>query len=611
MGSGYFRRRHSMTTVWISHNPFLVETEIIIDDVPIAETSRLYKYIKTPMQNWVGSFLPALVEHCNDDELDITFKGLPHNCEDLKFELRSFLEKNRDYEIGLHCDVCQSPLERLKILDDITKKLPDPAESPRTVLKLLVFGGDPEQRKMQMEQLSQETFEVDCYCPLEIHDTEPEALEQAIHAQDKPILICLLDENTGSKQNARIMNLISDAYKVRGRFNKWRFLFVADNPQYARRLLSSDFSIKNADVYASDDFVSIRRRIEEYQNEVCLVGCAAEASEKMVSQLSALKETLGMPSEQTKKLEEIDDLERKALDIVDACTCFAGSSASAESSIDSYLDKLRDVFSDYCWFRPDASAEYKRNLSEEKAIARVKFFIHNMLENAIENHLDHLAQTSGYAIRLNIDKARTNCDTETAADVLKQFGCDSLRDYIHEYALGKHVPISPTCSPATKTYLSKITKTFISVHRFSFRYEVEYISFSRRFPGRSTGSGSNTQITYSFYDGLFALVCRNLQPGQSTSISPDKKKQCVETFREQITLIKPVLSAHLSKCKALAEAESEKIKAKIDESREQARQSIKAQADIMRKNAQLSAEQAAQLELVGALLEQAEAITRL
>ena len=56
-----------MTNILIIHNPFLIETEIVIDGIPIAETSGLYRYIKTPMQDWVRDFLHTLVEHCNDD----------------------------------------------------------------------------------------------------------------------------------------------------------------------------------------------------------------------------------------------------------------------------------------------------------------------------------------------------------------------------------------------------------------------------------------------------------------------------------------------------------------------------------------------------------------
>ena len=142
-----------MTSVWISHNPFSVETEIVIDGYPIAETSRLYKYIKTPMQDWVGNFLPMLIEHCNDDELTIVFEGLLHNYEDLYAELNVFLKKNHDYEIQLQYQHSQRLAQRLAECDTIMAEMAKQDVIPRellnslskkhsTALQVLIFGSN-------------------------------------------------------------------------------------------------------------------------------------------------------------------------------------------------------------------------------------------------------------------------------------------------------------------------------------------------------------------------------------------------------------------------------------------------------------------------------------
>ena len=120
--AAYFTQ-NAMTTVLISHNPFRIETHILIDGKAITDTSSLFKYLRTPMQYWVSDFLPSLIADCNDDELEITFKGLPYNYEDLKSELGQFLQKNMDYDIELLFDVCEDQTARLNTLETTLSEL--------------------------------------------------------------------------------------------------------------------------------------------------------------------------------------------------------------------------------------------------------------------------------------------------------------------------------------------------------------------------------------------------------------------------------------------------------------------------------------------------------
>ncbi len=59
------------------------------------------------MQNWVGSFLPELIQHCNDDEINITFHGLQLNFDTLEEQVQMFLSKNRDVDVILEHEVFQ------------------------------------------------------------------------------------------------------------------------------------------------------------------------------------------------------------------------------------------------------------------------------------------------------------------------------------------------------------------------------------------------------------------------------------------------------------------------------------------------------------------------
>ena len=111
-----------MAEIRIIHNPFKVKTDFIIDGNMISETSGLYKYVNTPMQDWVSEFLPILIEDSNDDELEIVFKGLQYNFDDLDREVQAFLRKNRDIEIDITFDCCVSQQHRL---DELKRKSMD------------------------------------------------------------------------------------------------------------------------------------------------------------------------------------------------------------------------------------------------------------------------------------------------------------------------------------------------------------------------------------------------------------------------------------------------------------------------------------------------------
>lgn len=610
-----------MTHVWILHNPFLLETEIKIDGNPIAETSRLHKYIKTPMQNWVNNFLPALVEHCNDDELDITFKGLQHNYEDLEAALTLFLKKNRDYEIELHFEPCASQVERLQMLADLVQEIRDyqkvdnvfTTEFVNTIEKsitseinILVYGNNDRCQQL-IGSLYPAVRALEKTDSVQICGSQYSVdVERAISSVEKPVLVCLLDEPNENKEHTKIMNQISNMYNLREPFQKWRVVFVADNPQYARRVLSSDYAIKTAEVYASDDTARIFHRIEEYRNEVCLVQHLEKASEDLVYRLSIIKQRLAVQAEQQKNIEQINELEQEALKLVDTYTLkYTVNRHEFEKSIDTHFSKLQTQFSQYCFPGPQ-----EKYIDISKVRERAENFIMD-LSSKLRVHLTEYAQEFRYVPRLEIKQI---ADSKNFADIFSKFDCDALLRYIRDSAYPCRYQVKGNCHTVIEKSLCDIENSSIvvidsdlhfhsdipwdiAVNRSAFYVDFHALDF-------------DDKAVFRFYDGFRALVCRYLLE----SYNYWKKEQlslCEQAFSREINRFRPIFKSILDTCIALGEAEFEIYNREFKALLTKSKDTIRARASQMREEAKISAEQQKRLDYIQQLLDRAEDLTRM
>lgn len=71
-------------SVYIKYNPYLLDTTIMYDNVPISHDSKLYHLRRERLQTWLDKLFPILAEELNDDEFDITFHGTDLDWEDLQ-----------------------------------------------------------------------------------------------------------------------------------------------------------------------------------------------------------------------------------------------------------------------------------------------------------------------------------------------------------------------------------------------------------------------------------------------------------------------------------------------------------------------------------------------
>ena len=88
-----------MAQIYISYNPYRMETEIKVNGKTISNDSTLYKVVKGKrLQEWIGNFPKMLVDELNTVSFDIHYYGMPLDWDDFndafKYALKSGIIKN-------------------------------------------------------------------------------------------------------------------------------------------------------------------------------------------------------------------------------------------------------------------------------------------------------------------------------------------------------------------------------------------------------------------------------------------------------------------------------------------------------------------------------------
>lgn len=74
-----------MTEIFLSYNPYKVETTILVDGEKLNEDSYLEKFKNERLQVWIENLVPQLINQLNENELKLTFKGTKLDYEDVKY----------------------------------------------------------------------------------------------------------------------------------------------------------------------------------------------------------------------------------------------------------------------------------------------------------------------------------------------------------------------------------------------------------------------------------------------------------------------------------------------------------------------------------------------
>ena len=110
-----------MTNVEIRYNPFLVNTEIFINNKPSKGQWKTYQ--KTRLQQWLADLFPYLMDECNDD-LKVTFRGTQLDFEDIKAAADEYMKQYKNVHIQLDKPIIAPDAEaRMNNLKNLFEKL--------------------------------------------------------------------------------------------------------------------------------------------------------------------------------------------------------------------------------------------------------------------------------------------------------------------------------------------------------------------------------------------------------------------------------------------------------------------------------------------------------
>lgn len=656
-----------MTNILIEHNPFDVKTKIMIDGEPVVETSGLYKYLNTPMQDWVATFLPTLIEHCNDDELEITFKGLQYNYDDLEKELDQFLKENRDYDIHLDFDCCEGQRARLgkiaSVIDDmqsqtIVEELRKPefakAFSAPDRMQVLVMGGT-DQRRYEFINTLLETHieradtssgicytdndmledmqETECkdgfrkysgdisfvsseFCQTVVYELPNlENCEnnyyrfgkKAIVGEEKTLVIYIL-ENRISKSDAEFLNMIAEQYKQKGKRNKQRFLFAAEDPAGAKQILKSEFSIKSAPTYGLDDAVRIRRKIEEYQDEVCLVAQVKEKCALLLNKLSNLENALTLAAAKNKDNNEIDELECTATNLLYKSSLIYSplhdKDKTIENVIGNILEQLSEDYEKTC-FAPERvlgtlpmviRMNSEIALKCEHARRNISFFVRKLLDN-ISNYLDDISKFAEYEIEIKYDPELSN--------VLRKLGIGSAMEKLQEWVKEQQLQSQRSFIPK-EMYLEEIKDIKIEKD-FPRIFGVWYVDSSYATATRKDNSDGTRTFLFPFTVGLTKFCSENLYGDGYVSL--ENKANSVAYFKKEIGKIRPVMRKYYYDCISAGKKNLNEMDRQFETELTEFENAIHEQAQRLREAAEISENEKQRLSYVRQMQERIEKIT--
>lgn len=677
-----------MTKVYLSFNPFTVKTEIIVNDEKITNTSTLYRYRNTPMQDWVDTFLPDLVEHCNDDEISITFHGLQFNFDDLEEQIQVYTEKNRDIEVKLEHEVSKSQVGRIgalsSIMDEIqnnqqlvpelkTEKIRQQIEDTFNAnLEIVVISSNDKLKVNFINELigqvvlkeeydkgikivdndrakgfsklqSEDDFDVfegnlpfvnSKYASLIITDTPNSEtqedsyyryIKKAITAHEKPIILFVLD-SISSNNNEEFLNLISEQFKQKGKQNKQRFIFVAEKPNSAKKMLYSDYTIKNAQIFNLEDIQEVQYKVKEYMEKYCLVDKIRNTFEVLQNTFNSMK-TQFDDSYKTNKVVE-DNLDQLFIEIKESLYEIDYRSDNSigleiitnetrklinklEAEFNSLFNKSNSTMNSFGVTSLFSSIKSSVFISSEDARNNTKNFIENTLKKHIQNYIyekiNEIIKGSKWQVIFN----------ESLILLLKSINIeDCIKPYLH-HSFGK-------------TLSNQEEKEFINEKLHATLKEIENIEIKRKTSGLfqairivtdiygNNGNESNFNsninsdgiVTYRYYAGLIELTSRELST-DSTYLETSNIEDCKKMFKRNISKIEPIivqsLTSVISKMNTNLSVQENTRNKIIDEILEK----VKLRIEELKKQTQISEHEQQRLLYIDKLIQSLSNIIRL
>lgn len=347
-----------MTKVWIKYDPFVGKTELTVNDAAVDQNSGLYKYLDTPVEDWVNRLFPALMEHCNDDEIEMTFKGFLHHFQLLEAVHAEFSRKNTEYDIELHYESSPGPAERkeklLKILAEI-RQLPEMEDVLQDTalnepMPVAVLGGTEEQRNALIEMI-----------PGAI---EPVDAEAAIHEN----LVLYLLAREWRQNDQQHMEWIAEQFRTKTKHRRRRFLFIAEDVSSAVRMLSSEAGIKKAVVFSMDEIQQCIEAVELYKEVIDFSAVLMQSGiiQKVMDELIKCCEKQRIVIDSMDNSSTAGDFAAEALERLDNVQIVCNWRFDKEKEINSFMDEISSSFE---W---DCIEKIKRIKAKEIPMREIK-----------------------------------------------------------------------------------------------------------------------------------------------------------------------------------------------------------------------------------------------
>lgn len=602
-----------MTKVYLANNPFTVKTTMVVNDEQVKSTSTLYRYRNTPLQDWVGSFLPELVAHCNDDEIEITFHGLQYHFEAMEQQVQAYTSKNRDIEIVLHHEVSKSQVARMgalsAIMDEIQitqelipelkteenkKRIKDSYDvSLESVIissidrlkvnvinklidhPVLTEGNDRMIKIIDNDKLkgirtaeSDEDF-FDCvelnipfvnskHARLVITDTgnslNQEAryyryIKKVISSPHKPIILFFLHDN-GSNNNEEFLNLISEQFNQKGKQNKERFIFIAENQSKAKKMLYSDYTIRNPLVFCPDDIPGIQRQFKKYMEEYCFIGKITNTCSEWNRLLEEVESQLHVTDKQSVE-HDVHLLFIKIKELLSR-TVYQWSSLISVEAIQAETSKLIKMLENEfnSVLKKSESTKRSFNISSifgdptialrptDVAKKNTKNYIQNSLKKRIETFLRKkiLEIIQGSRIEFIFP--------ETLISIFKSIDLqDSMNPYLDS-------SFSETLTKSLETTivdvkLQETIKEIENIEIKTYLVGLKGIMFGAGLSGKGGSKPSSDEnVDPNFLIKLAKVTSRELN-SDSTYLESAKVDACKKVFKENITKLGPIINEEL------------------------------------------------------------------
>lgn len=384
-----------MTKIELRYNPFMVKTEIFVDEEEIAKTSSLYRLRNTPMEEWVEIFMPEIVDYCNDDRIEINFKGLQRHADILENAINSYMSKNRTMVVKFSCESSTGYRGRLGELARAKEKLSSELgelENDENILEdfpktykpeieiLVVSSGNAESKLKYVNDLVEEELAIEDealkYVAKERLGDDADEIFKIVQYESalikgKPIdfKITILPDFTGcsneywqyfrnsikeskdtivvavlSKEgkyiNDEMLDYISEIYLEKGKINKQRFIFVSEDIHKDSDYLSGEFGLKKASVIGTDDVKQCKEIILEYANAYCIPRYIMQSEEKLESVCTDIRKKVCDDAEKRKQNAELDEKERLLFEIVGYVKKYYGDKKNFSMQIN--CEKLAD-----------------------------------------------------------------------------------------------------------------------------------------------------------------------------------------------------------------------------------------------------------------------------